>query len=251
MNSDLKNKKLIIFDLDGTLAESKSPMDEEMIELLTKLLEKKKVAIMSGGSFHQFQKQFLGDFPHSDFLKNLYLCPTCGSSFYQYDMAWKEVYSEKLTSEEKRRIYEAFDIALEKVGFQKPEKMYGELIEDRGSQITFSAFGQQAPLSLKAPWDPDHVKRLAMISFLEKSLPDLEARIGGTTSIDVTKKSIDKAYGVRKLQENLHIPIAEMLFVGDALFPGGNDYSATVTGIDTAPVLGPEDTKALIRRLIS
>ena len=44
-------KRLIVFDLDGTLAESKSSLDSEMTELLHKLLDIVKVAVISGGDW--------------------------------------------------------------------------------------------------------------------------------------------------------------------------------------------------------
>lgn len=245
-------KKLIIFDLDGTLAESKSPMDVEMSKLLGKLLAKKKVAVISGGSFEQFQKQFLAGLQCDKRLfSNLSLCPTCGASMYIYkeDM-WQNVYREELSENEKKRTFEAFYTAFLQAGFFVPETIYGDLIEDRFTQVTFSAYGQKAPLELKSGWDPDQSKRKKIVSFMEKLLPDLEVRIGGSTSIDVTKKGIDKAFGVRKLSDILHIPIKDILFVGDALFPGGNDYSATVTGVDTFAVSGVKDTKKLIQSLV-
>jgi len=47
--------------------------------------------------------------------------------------------------------------------------------------------------------------------------------MGGTTSIDITKPGIDKAYGIAKLRDQLAMPISEMLFAGDAYLPRGND----------------------------
>ena len=41
-------KRLIVFDLDGTLAPSKSSLDAEMAALLNKLLGFIKVAVISG-----------------------------------------------------------------------------------------------------------------------------------------------------------------------------------------------------------
>lgn len=52
-------KKLIVFDLDGTLAESKSPLDAEMAKLLGALLGVVKVAVISGGNWPQFENNCL------------------------------------------------------------------------------------------------------------------------------------------------------------------------------------------------
>ena len=128
---------------------------------------------------------------------------------------------------------------------------WGELIEDRGSQITFSALGQQAPLDEKKKWDPDFAKRKQMKAFLDKSIPEFSVRLGGTTSVDVTKQGIDKAYGIRKLRDILGVAISEMIFIGDALFPGGNDYPAKEAGVVSIQVKGPHETKRVIEAIIA
>lgn len=56
--TDLSLKNLIIFDLDGTIALSKSALDSEMVSSLAELLAKKSVAVISGGGFPEFEKQF-------------------------------------------------------------------------------------------------------------------------------------------------------------------------------------------------
>ncbi len=151
-------KKLIVFDLDGTLAKSKSSLDTEMSTLLHDLIATVKVAIISGGDWPQFEKQVISHLPHDQSLNNLSILPTCGTKFYRYSEYWKKVYSEDFTPEEAKKIIAAFSKAFDASGF-KAEKTWGELIEDRGSQITLSALGQQAPLAEKEKWDPDFAKR--------------------------------------------------------------------------------------------
>jgi len=75
--------------------------------------------------------------------------------------------------------------------------------------------------------------------------------MGGATSIDITKPGIDKAYGVRKLRDILGISLREMIVVGDAMFPGGNDYPAEQAGVIAIPVRGPEDTKRVIQAIVA
>ena len=246
----LRNKKLIVFDLDKTLSESKQPMDDEMAALLSSLLELKEVSVISGGSFTQFQKQFTSKLTNGK-LTNLYLFPTCGSAFYRYGKAgWENVYTEILSDEDKRRIFEAFGKMFAEVGFVLPEKVYGELIEDRATQVTFAAYGSQAPLPLKSAWDPDRAKRLAMIAVLQRLIPEFEIRTGGTSSIDVTRKGIDKAYGIRQMEKHLNIPIRDMVFIGDDLGEGGNDHPVIATGVEIVEVTEPEHTKKIIRSMI-
>jgi phosphomannomutase len=243
-------KRLIVFDLDGTLAESKSSLDAEMAALLVSLLAIVKVAVISGGNWPQFEKQVLSNLPHDDHLKNLALLPTCGTKFYQYASVWTQLYSEDFTAEEREKIVHELKQVICFTGF-KADKTWGDVIEDRGSQITFSALGQQAPIAEKRKWDPDFAKRKKMKAVLDHLIPEFSVRLGGTTSIDVTKPGIDKAYGIRKLRDTLGIGIDEMLFIGDALFPGGNDYPAKEAGALSIQVRDPEETKRVIETIVA
>jgi hypothetical protein len=243
-------KKLIVFDLDGTLAESKSAVDPEMSGLLHDLLAIVKVAIISGGDWPQFEKQVVSKLPHDERLAQLSLLPTCGTKFYQYSGDWKKLYEEDFTKKERETILTSLHKALAEAGY-KVAKVWGEVIEDRGSQITFSALGQQAPLEEKDKWDPDYAKRKKIQAILDKFIPQFSVRIGGSTSIDITKPGIDKAYGIGKLRDLLHVSLQEMIYVGDALFPGGNDYPAEKAGVDCIPVKGPEETKGVIKTIIA
>jgi len=241
-------KKLIVFDLDGTLAESKSPIDTEMAALLGALLGVVKVAVISGGSWAQFEEQLLSNLSQDEALKNLFLLPTCGTQFFQYKGDWEKLYAEDFTANEKEKIIASLKKAVVSSGF-KVEKIWGEAIEDRGSQITFSALGQQAPIEEKKKWDPAFTKRKKIKEVLDDSISEFSVRLGGTTSIDVTKPGIDKAYGILKLRDILGIAIQEMIFIGDALFPGGNDYPAEEAGTVSIQVKDPHETKRVIEAI--
>lgn len=240
--------KLIIFDLDSTLAESKSKLTPTMTELVQNLLRKKKVGVISGGNFTQFEKQFIASFNDPECFGNLYLLPTTGARLYVYlNHTWSLVYSKDLTPSEKEKIKDAFSEVFLKVDYEMPEEVHGELIQDRDSQITFSALGQDAPLDQKSTWDPDHKKREEMVRELKKIIPEFSIEIGGTTSIDITSHGIDKATGIESLQKYLDLTDEEVIFVGDAIFPGGNDYPAVSTGVECIKVKDPSDTERLIR----
>jgi HAD superfamily hydrolase (TIGR01484 family) len=243
-------KKLIVFDLDGTLAPSKSPLDSECSALLHDLLAIVKVAVISGGAWPQFEKQLLSNLPHDDRLMNLSLLPTCGTKFFQFAGAWTELYSEDLTMEEKRKIVSSLSEAVTMAGISV-ERTWGEAVEDRGSQITYSALGQQAPLEEKSKWDSDFAKRKKIKAILDALIPEFSVRMGGATSIDVTKPGIDKAYGIRKLRDILGISLREMIYIGDALFARKNDYPAEQAGVISIPVRGPNETKQVIETIIA
>ena len=243
-------KKLIVFDLDGTLAPSKSSLDPQTAGLLRDLLDIIKVAVISGGAWTQFEMQLLTDLPKNSLLANLSLLPTCGTKFFQYNGTWEELYSEDLTAAEKRKIRDSLDRAAGEAGY-RAKKVWGEVIEDRGSQVTYSALGQQAPLAEKEEWDPDFAKRKKITAILETLIPEFSIRIGGATSIDVTKPGIDKAYGIGKLRDTIHLSLKEMVYIGDALFPGGNDYPVEQAGVVSIPVKGPDDTNLIISTILA
>ena len=244
-------KQLIAFDLDGTLAESKQPLQEPMGEALADLLGVAHVAVISGGDWPQFQKQVASRLPARADLSKLWLMPTTGTKLYVHrDGAWQTVYAELFDDATKAKILKAFDESLEATGFV-PEKTWGERIEDRGSQITFSALGQEAPVDEKEHWDPKFEKRKVIQADLKQRLPGLSINMVGATSIDITQEGVDKAYGLKKLRDEGGIPLEAMKFIGDAIFPGGNDYPAKELGLDTVRVRDPEETISVITAIVA
>lgn len=259
--NNLKSKKLIVFDLDGTLAPTKAQMDAEMASLVRSLLKAKHVAIIGGGKLQLFKHQFLSRLKApSPLLKNLFLFPTTGTTFLRYQgRSLKTVYSHKLTNAQVKKIFEAFHKVLGEIKYQAPVKTYGKILENRGSQVTWSALGQdvvkmlgERGITLKNKWrDENTPLKLKIAKHLKKYLPDLEVHAAGHTSIDVTQKGIDKAYGLRQMASYLKVKIKDMLFVGDAIFPGGNDYAVVKTGVDYVKVKDPEETKKVIGAVLS
>lgn len=244
-------KKLVAFDLDNTLAASKQALEPFMQEALADLLGVADVAIISGGDWPQFHKQVVSRLPERADLSRLWLQPTTGTKLYTYrDGQWSAVYAELFDEELKARIRTAFTESLAATGFT-PEQTWGELVEDRGSQITFSALGQQAPLDAKEHWDPDFAKRKVIQADLRERLPGLSINMGGATSIDITREGVDKAYGLRKLSDVSGFPLDSFLFMGDAIFPGGNDYPAKTMGLDTVRVRDPQETASVIAGIVA
>ncbi|MDO8430767.1 MAG: HAD-IIB family hydrolase, partial [Candidatus Taylorbacteria bacterium] len=150
---------------------------------------------------------------------------------------------------EKIKIHDTFSKVLKDLNFNVNIHK-GELIEDRKSALTFSGLGQEAPLLGKEVWDPDQRKRIKIREHLIPLLPEFEIHIAGTTSIDITKKGLDKAYGIQKMIEYIKVPIEKMVYVGDSLFEGGNDNPVIQTGVKTISVKDPEETKIIIKDLL-
>jgi len=245
--------RLMAFDLDGTLAESKQRMSAEMGELLSKLLGRMPAAVMSGAGFHQFEKQFLPALPVEARLERLYLFPTNAAQCYVYTQdEWHPEYDHSFSAHEVERIHEALAEALKEVHLaEEPSNVWGERVEDRGAQITFSGAGQRAPLEEKQRWNQENNdKRKVLREALVKRLPDFSVGIGGLTSVDITRKGITKAYGILELRRLTGVMIEEMLYVGDALEEGGNDAVVIESGAKTHIVFGPGETAALIETIL-
>lgn len=246
-------KKIIAFDLDDTLSVTKSPISPQMSVLLMQLLEHYDVCVISGANVAQLQKQVTDHLPtEAHHLERLHLMPTCGTRYYRFDHDlndWKMQYSNEPTAEQKQQAAVVLERVAKELGFW-PEQPYGEVIEDRGSQITLTALGQDAPAEVKYAWDPTGEKKLAIRDAAAPFLPELEVRAAGTTSVDVTLKGIDKAYGMQQLIEETGVTKEEILFIGDKLDEGGNDYPVKMVGIDTIAVTKWEDTALVIEALV-
>lgn len=236
--------RLVAFDLDDTLAPSKSAIDPRIGDLLIALAERVEVAIISGGQLEQFRVQVVDRLPSAsaDVLSHIHLLPTCGTQYYRIEgHEITTVYAHTLTDDEKARALAAVEGEARRLGLWEAET-WGDILEDRGSQITFSALGQRAPLDAKTAWDPTGAKKNALREAVAAVLPDLEVRSGGSTSVDITHRGIDKAYGMQRLAEQTGVALADMLFYGDRLDPDGNDYPVLALGVSCQAVEGWEDT---------
>lgn len=248
MTIDPSDWRLIAFDLDDTLAESKSAIEPVMAQALARLLRWRLVGIISGGGFAQFDGQVLTRLPGDTNLANLHLLPTCGTRYLRHvDGEWVELYRQDLTADEKSRVIESLTRQAKRLGSWEPdEKLAGERFEDRGSQITYSALGQQARPADKRLWDVGGAKRHALAAAVAADVPDLQVAAGGSTSIDVTRRGVDKAYGMKQLSARTGVPLEEMVFIGDRLEPGGNDYPVVCLGVATVAVSNWADTLSLV-----
>lgn len=247
--------RLVAFDLDDTLAASKSPLDPAMAELLVRLLREVEVCVISGGQFGQFELQLVDNLPlEPDALARLHLMPTCGTQYFLFqDRRWRSQYAEVLTEEQKSAALAAVEREAKRLDLWEPDRgtqTWGPILEDRGSQITFSALGQSAPVEAKKAWDPTGEKKNALRAAVQELLPELEVRSGGSTSVDITRQGIDKAYGMRKLAELTGIPLDDMLFVGDRLDPDGNDYPVKALGVRCIAVEDWRGTASVIESFL-
>ena len=240
----------VVFDFDGTLAESRQPIKKEQLERLCALIEHTTVGVMSGSAFDVIEKNFLSHLESNFPKERLFIFPNASSQCFVWKKKrWEIEYNFSLTKEERETVTRALECALEKTGIAEGLPSYGPRIDDRGTEIAFAGLGIEAPLALKEAWDPDKKKRLPFQTLLREKLPDFEVHIGGTTTVEITKKGISKAYGVKWLAKRLETRPDDMLFVGDALSSDGNDAAVIPTGVKTRQVSGPKETAEIIDEL--
>lgn len=259
-------KKLIAFDQDDTINITKLPLDEEMASLFVELLEKFQVCIISGTNWEVMKKNDIDTlkvYKNVNY-KNYLIMPTTGTQLWHYvgddaelkedqvlQDGFKREYAYFLTDSQVERIHNSIEKAAKELGYWC-ENPKGEIIENRGSQVTFSALGQWATPEEKHAWDPEMTKRKAIVAKIQPVLDelDLQVGIGGATSIDVTLPGIDKAYGMKRLMDHTGLVKEDILFIGDKLQPGGNDYPVKSLSIDTIEVKSAEDTKWILRGIL-
>jgi phosphomannomutase len=253
----LPDKKIIAFDVDGTLTASKTPITESMANLIKELVKQKMVIAIAGGTFEQMQTQFLPPFLHDEsmlpFIHNFTLLPTSGSQRYEYNeakKAWEMTDKEPLPEGIKEKAKELLQAVIENPIYEIPPNPIGNIVEDRDTQITFTPNGQQAPVALKLTFDPDRRKREKIKAFLEPQLSGVSILINGTSSIDILPKDFNKAVGLLRFLDKAGLNKPDVIFVGDGLFPGGNDYSVFEAGFETIVVKNPEETEEIIKKWI-
>ena len=248
-------KKVLAFDIDQTLNVAKTPIPDEIADLLLECLNHFEVCPISGQKFDQFLIQIVNRFknPSEEQLKHLHLFVAQGTQYYRYENGnWQQVYSYPLTNEQVAKISETIEQAARELGFWEADKLQSddEIIENRLSQITFSALGQKAGTEEKYAWDPDYKKREQIVARCKELAPEFDYEIGGTTSINAMTPGMNKVFGMTHLLEELDVEKEDILYFGDMTMPGGNDYPVVQMGIDTITVRSHEDTAYALRGIL-
>jgi hypothetical protein len=206
--------------------------------------------VLSGADWTRCESQLLAGLTPGHPHHQLTILPVCGTQLYRYSDHWGRIYTRDFSAVQKDKITNAIERTIEMMNFDLAQ-IWGPLIEDRGSQVTYSGLGQLAPVAERRKWDPDCVKRRRMKAFLDQFIPEYSVHLGGMTSIDITKPGLDKGYGIRQLRDVFGIPIQEMLFIGNTSLPGGNDLAAKAAGVHAIGVRAPEETKRVIEAIIA
>jgi HAD superfamily hydrolase (TIGR01484 family) len=243
--------KAALFDLDDTLAESFKAPTEEMVEKIAKLTGHIPVAIISGASFERMREEILDPVVELVPEPLLFAFPDSASIGYTFEAGvWDRVYSLEFRDEQLEKIKKVIEACASESGVMSDVQYEPKILLER-TQVRYAALGLNASEADKDSWDTDKSKRRKLKALLDERLTDCEVLIGGRTTIDITRKGVDKAYGVRWLSEHLQIPTNEMFYVGDALYEGGNDQVVIATGIDARQTSGPDETLSILDELLS
>lgn len=242
----------VLFDLDDTLAASFEAPESTMIERLIKLLAHAPIAVVTGRDFSRIKPGFLPLVAPSARAERFFVLAESSADTYVWDgTAWQEQPTANLTDEERTAIKDALAAALEKTRVLEGLPQFGERLLDKRNVVAFAMLGLGVPADMKYTWDPQHERRKALQRDLAPRLPEFDVFLGGATTIDVTRKGVNKAAGVRWLSDRLGLSPTQMLYIGDALYPGGNDAVVIETGIVTRETTGPAQTAAIIDELLA
>lgn len=244
---NLAEKKVIIADVDDTICYSREQISTSMAQQINALIKKGyQFAFISGTKAEDLLSMI-----SSGVLESHHLLATTGTKYVKVKSPEERifVYNHSLTMEEVKEISAAFEKLITKFNLKSLTTKEDQL-QERGSQITLSALGRHAPTELKREFDPDGERRKQMVMFLRQHLDEKKYEIGiaGLTSIDVTKKGFDKEWGIREFLKFNNLKAENVLFFGDKLYPGGNDYPATRI-VDCVSVKNPEETLMELKKL--
>lgn len=253
----LIKKKVLAFDIDQTLNIAKTPIPPEIAEVLVKSLNFFEICPISGQKFEQFLIQIVDPLKAAgvtdDQLSHLHLFAAQGTQYYRYQNGdWQQVYNYPLSSEDVAKITATLEESARELGYWEADQLQpgDEIIENRLSQVTFSALGQKAGTDVKYAWDPDMKKREQIVAKCREKLPDFLYEIGGTTSINVAAPGMNKQFGMTHLLEELRVEKSNVLYFGDMTQPGGNDYPVVEMGFDVITVRSHEDTLYALRGIL-
>jgi len=243
---ELREKKIIIADVDDTTVESCQQPTPEMAEQINQMIKQGYIfAFISGAKVADLQQML-----SSRITEEHHILGTTGTNYTKIKNGIsEEIYNQSFTPEEKSEIMAAFEKVIEHFNLQSLTTKEDQL-QDRDSQITLSILGRHAPQDLKKNYDQDNRKRIEHIAYIKQFLDEnkYEIKYAGTTSIDITRKGLDKEWGIREFAKEKNIDLKSILFFGDKLQPGGNDYPASKI-VDCIAVKNHLDTLRELKKL--
>lgn len=237
--------KHFFFDLDNTLTRSKSHIEPAHADTLRALMEHADVIVVSGHGERDIRA-------HLEDLTGYHVLGQNGNFAQKADgtILWER----KLSPEQVEAIHAFIKKARAHLALEVRDE--NDIVEDRGCQVAYSLIGHHEDIEKKEAFDPEHAKRKKLLEDLSEDVQKLaqeahiEIKIGGTTVLDFIDKGKNKGYNITEFIHALGWEKQECIYVGDALFPSGNDE--TVIGvIPTHPVKDFHETYEYLKSVLS
>ena len=255
--------KIVLFDMDGTLTEPRKEIKYSMIKTLRLLQKDHAIGVVTGSDFDYVKQQLDPAFDLGGVnLANLHLFPCNGTKYYRWKgNGFKCEYTDemiKMVGQENYRylIQTLFSMQLLiSVSYDLPYT--GTFFQYRGSMLNWCPIGRSAGDAERKAWaiadKKFGIRKLYVASIedviQEKSMP-LQVALGGSTSFDIFPTGWDKTYVLKHLDM-----YKEIIFIGDACAPGGNDYELYThlkdrDGSQSYLTTSPHVTSDIVEKLI-
>jgi len=209
--------KLVAFDLDGTLTQHKTPLDEKNKAVLDRLSEKYKLVMVGAGQCARIFNQ-MGKYP-LDIIGNY------GLQYARYDKEIGELVIERdaVLPCDRESVEARVTMLREKYGFTE---FAGNNVEFHPSGcVTFPILGTAAKAEDKLAFDPDRSRRRKIYADVCETFSEYIVFVGGSSSFDMAPKPYNKYYALDLYCKEHGIAHSEAVFVGDDYGQGGNDES--------------------------
>lgn len=213
----MNNIKLIALDLDGTLTQHKSKLDNQNKAVLQELEKRYNLLMVGAGQCMRIFNQ-MNQFP-IDVIGNY------GLQYGKYNEETKslDIVENISLPVDKEKVHLRIESLRERFGLTK---FTGDTVEYHPSGcITFPILGTKASLEDKLTYDPTREKRREIYSEVAKAFSDYIVFVGGTSSFDMAPKPYNKHYALDKYCKENGYSHSEVVFVGDDYGLGGNDES--------------------------
>lgn len=219
-------KRLICFDLDGTLTQHRSSLEEKNKALLDKLKERYKIIMVGAGAAKRIYTQ-MGEYP-IDIIANY------GMEESKIIDGNFTIVRQITTTPNKEYFLEKAEYLREKYGYTQYK---GESVEFHTTgMVTFPLLGTKAGIADKIAFDPTREKRKVLYPEVLELFPDYTVYIGGSSSFDFTEKKYNKYDAIMLYAKENGYEKDEILYVGDDFGDGGGDSHVRLGGLDYVEV---------------
>jgi len=220
-------KRLICFDLDGTLTQHRSKLEEKNQKVLDKLRKKYKLLMVGAGGAERIYAQ-MNEYP-IDIIGN-------------YGMQESRIIDGKFTVVKKVVSKVDRQFFREKIAYLREKYGYteykGESVEFHATgMVTFPLLGTKADINDKIAFDPDRSKRRVLYPEVLEIFKDFSVYIGGSSSFDFSGKQYNKYDAILTYAKENGYGINEILYVGDDFGEGGGDSHIRLGGMDYVEIL--------------